>query len=173
MIKGVVPDGGGRYRSPSLFSLSRAVGEAASACNECVMKHLPRWFVGLVLVATGTGKALDIPGFVHVLAAYDLLPLWGNVFFAYSLPFVELSTGLCLLTQRWLRPAAWIAVGLHAMLLSAVGVTLRRGLTIANCGCFGVFLARPLTGQTAAEDAGMLGMSLLVLWTTSGESHAT
>lgn len=27
---------------------------------QCVMKHLPRWFVGLVLVATGTGEALDI-----------------------------------------------------------------------------------------------------------------
>jgi len=34
----------------------------------------PRWFVGLVLIATGTGKILDIPGFVQVLAAYDLLP---------------------------------------------------------------------------------------------------
>jgi len=173
MIREVVPERGRRYRSPSLFSLSRAVGEAALACDECVMKHLPRWFVGLVLVATGTGKALDIPGFVHVLAAYDLLPSWGNVFFAYSLLFVELSTGLCLLTHRWLRPAAWVAVGLHAMLLGAVGVTLWRGLTIANCGCFGMFLARPLTGQTAAEDAGMLGMSLLVLWTTNRESHAT
>ena len=38
------------------------------------MQYLPRRFVGLVLVATGTGKALDIPSFVHVLAAYDLLP---------------------------------------------------------------------------------------------------
>ena len=135
------------------------------------MKYLPRCFVGLVLVATGTGKALDIPGFVHVLAAYDLLPPWGNVLLAYSLPFVELITGLCLLTRIWLRPAVWIAVVLHVILLSAGLVSLWRGLAIANCGCFGVFLARPLTSQTAIEDAMMLGMSPLVLWTTNSRSH--
>lgn len=49
------------------------------------------------------------------------------------------------------------------MLVSAVSVTLWRGLAIANCGCFGVFLARPLTAQTVVEDVVMLGMSLLVL----------
>lgn len=137
------------------------------------MKHLPRWFVGLVLIATGTGKVLDIPGFIYVLATYDLLPSWGAVLVAYTLPFAELITGLCLLTRVWLRPAAWIAVGLHVILLGAVLVSLWRGLAIANCGCFGVFLARPLTGQTAVEDAVMLGMSLLVLWTTNSRSHTT
>jgi len=50
------------------------------------------------------------------------------------------------------------------MLLSAVMITLWREIEIANCGCFGVFLARPLTAQTVAEDAAMLGLSLLVLW---------
>ena len=39
-----------------------------------LIRRTPRWLVGLVLVATGTGKALDIPGFTEVLAAYDLLP---------------------------------------------------------------------------------------------------
>lgn len=125
---------------------------------------LPRWFVGFVLIATGTGKALDIPGFVHVLAAYDLLPSWGNVTLASTLPFLELATGICLVTRIKLPAAAWSTVGLHASLLSAVLITLWRGIEIANCGCFGVFLARPLTGQTAAEDAAMLGLSLLVLW---------
>ena len=126
--------------------------------------QLPRWFVGLVLVATGTGKALDMAGFAHVLATYALLPLWGNEFVAYTLPFIELATGLCLLTRIRLWVAAWVAVGLHIMLLGAVLITLWRGLAIANCGCFGVFWARPLTGQTIIEDMVMVGMSLLVLW---------
>jgi len=127
------------------------------------LSRIPRWFVGLVLLATGTGKALDIPGFVSVLAAYDLLPPWGNVLLAHTLPFVELSTGLCVITRVWLRPAAWVAVGLHVMLLGAVLITLWRGLAIANCGCFGVFLARPLGIQTVVEDTVLLGMSVLVL----------
>jgi len=129
-----------------------------------LFENLPRWFVGWILIATGTGKALDIPGFVQVLAAYDLLPAWSNVALAYTLPFLELATGICLVMGTRLFAAAWATVGLHAMLLSAVVITLWRGIEITNCGCFGVFLARPLTLQTAAEDAAMLGLSLLVLW---------
>lgn len=109
------------------------------------------------------GKALDMPGFAQVLAAYALLPAWGNTLVAHTLPIVELVSGLCLLTRRWLRPAAWVVVALHAVVLSVVVVSWWRGLTIANCGCFGVFLARPLTGQTIIEDAVMVGVSLLVL----------
>jgi uncharacterized membrane protein YphA (DoxX/SURF4 family) len=129
-----------------------------------MLESLPRWFLGVVLIATGTGKAFDMPGFVHVLAAYDLLPSSGNVALAYTLPFLELATGICLLTGTQILTAAGTAVGLHVVLLSAVLVTLWRGMEIANCGCFGVFLARPLTGQTVAEDAAMLSLSLLVFW---------
>lgn len=136
------------------------------------IRHFPRWFVGGVLIATGIGKALDMPGFVGVLAAYDLLPSWGTIALAYSLPFIELATGFCLLTQWWVRPAAWTAVGLHVILLSAVLITRWRGLEIANCGCFGVFLARPLGTQTVVEDTVMLALSLLVLRTVSREGGA-
>ena len=128
-------------------------------CRRC----LPRWCVGLVLIATGTGKALDIPGFVPVLAAYELLPAWGIVLVAYTLPCIELATGFCLVARIALPLAAWVAVGLHLMLLGVVLLTLWRGITIANCGCFGVFLARPLNGQTVVEDAVMLALSLWVL----------
>jgi len=127
------------------------------------MRQFPRYFVGLVLIATGTGKALDIAGFVPILAAYDLLPAQGNIILAYSLPFIEFATGMGLVMGRWLRLTAWVAVGLHSMLLGAVVITLRRGIALANCGCFGVFLARPLSGQTVIEDMVMLSLSLLIL----------
>ena len=60
--------------------------------------------------------------------------------------------------------AAGVAVGLHLLLLAAVVITLWRGVSVANCGCFGVFLARPLSDLTAIEDLVMLGLSLAVLW---------
>ena len=126
--------------------------------------RLPRAFVGLVLVATGLGKLLDLPGFVHVVAQYDLMPSLGDHLVAYTLPLVELATGACLLAGFQLRTAATSAVALHILLVSVVAVTLRRGIHVANCGCFGVFLARPLGPQTLIEDLVMLGLSLLVLW---------
>lgn len=128
-----------------------------------MIKEIPRWFVGLVLIATGTGKALDIPGFVDVVAAYDLLPAWGNTALAYTLPSLELVTGVGLVTRTKLLAAAWTAVGLHAVFLAAVLATLWRGIELANCGCFGVFFARPLTAQTVVEDAAMLALSIAVL----------
>jgi hypothetical protein len=127
------------------------------------LRGLPRWCVGLVLIATGTGKALDLSGFVQVLAAYELLPAEGTVLVAYTLPFIELATGLCLITRIALPLAAWVAVGLHLLLLGVVLLTLWRGIAIANCGCFGVFLARPLNSQTVIEDTVMLALSLWVL----------
>jgi uncharacterized membrane protein YphA (DoxX/SURF4 family) len=123
--------------------------------------QVPRFFVGAVLIATGLGKVLDIAGFAQVLAAYALLPASLNRLLAYSLPFIELATGLCLVLRQQLRLAAAVAVLLHVMLLSSVLVTLWRGIAVANCGCFGVFLARPLTPVTAVEDSAMLLFSLL------------
>jgi uncharacterized membrane protein YphA (DoxX/SURF4 family) len=137
---------------------------AVSGSSRPWLLQLPRLFVGAVLVATGSGKALDMAGFARVLGAYDLLPHGLNLLLAYTLPFVELATGVCLLAGRRVVAAAWVAVGLHVMLLVSVFVTLWRGLTVANCGCFGVFWPRPLTGQTAVEDTVMLAMSLLAVW---------
>lgn len=127
------------------------------------LKSLPRVFVGLILLSTGLGKLLDMPGFVSVLDAYQLMPYWMSTALAYSLPFIELFTGLNLvITPRPIR-GAWVAVVLHALMLTTVAITLQRGIRVENCGCFGVFLARPLTLQTLVEDLVMLMMSILAL----------
>ncbi len=134
-----------------------------SAAFRTGLRRLPALFVGVVLVATGVGKALDLEGFVGVLAGYRLMPAWGDRLVAYTLPFVELATGLGLLSGLARRPAAAAAVGLHALLVGVVVVTLWRGVPVENCGCFGVFLARPLSVQTLLEDLAMLALSLWAL----------
>ncbi len=134
------------------------------ALKRWLLDWLPRKLLGLILIATGLGKALDISGFVEVIAAYQLLPETGNILVAYSLPFVELLTGLALFTGYALIMAAWSAVLLHIVMLIASTVTLLRGIHLDNCGCFGVFLARPLTLQTPIEDGVLLALSTLILW---------
>ena len=51
----------------------------------------------------------------------------------------------------------------QANLGNALWVRVKRGIEVANCGFFGVFLARPLTTITTIEDIVMMVMSLLVL----------
>ena len=136
---------------------------AAPPAERLGVGRWPFWLVGAVLVATGTGKLLDLEGFVEVLAGYRLMPPLGNRLVAYTLPFVELATGLGLFAPRFRLAAAASATALHALLFSVVLVTLWRGIPVDNCGCFGVFLARPLGVQTLVEDAVMLGVSALAL----------
>ena len=58
------------------------------------------WFVGGVLIATGTGKILDLEGFVGVVEDYNLVSRAGARLVAWSLPFIELAAGLCLVAGR-------------------------------------------------------------------------
>lgn len=127
------------------------------------LRVIPRIFVGLILVSTGIGKALDMPGFVTILDSYQLLPIWLSVVLAYFLPFLELGIGISLLIAFKRLLTACLAVTIHILMLSVVLITLYRGIDVANCGCFGVFFARPLTPVTAIEDIVMLIMSVLAL----------
>lgn len=59
--------------------------------------------------------------------------------------------------------AAWCSIGLlalHSAYLLWLSAALVRGLEIHNCGCFGVYWARPLGVQTLVEDAVLLLMAI-------------
>jgi hypothetical protein len=46
---------------------------------------------------------------------------------------------------------------------SALSITLFRGIALENCGCFGVYLARPLTTSSPLEDLVIVALALLLL----------
>jgi hypothetical protein len=111
-----------------------------------------RILIGLVLFGGGVGKALDLPGFVVVLEGYRLVPA------ALLFPVAVLATGADLVLGAWLLAGWRLAAGAlaaGALFLGYAGLlalTLARGLTLDNCGCFGIFLARPLTWYSPIED---------------------
>jgi hypothetical protein len=63
----------------------------------------------------------------------------------------------------YLAEAALVMVLVHLGYLAWLAVAYVRGLTIRDCGCFGVFLARPLTVRTFVED-GLLLAAAMVFW---------
>lgn len=125
---------------------------------------LLRAFIGAVLLATGVGKALDVPGFVGVIGTYDLLPALLHWPVAIGMVVTELLLGALLLSGRRLAEAALASTALHAAFTGWASVALLRGLHIENCGCFGVFLARPLTWGTVGEDLFMVAASAALLF---------
>lgn len=121
-----------------------------------------RCFIGLVLLATGAGKVLDLRGFAEVLRSYEAVPDSWLPPLAAAVPAVELLLGLWLVSGRRLAAASLVSCAVHLAYAAWSAAALLRGLRLSNCGCFGVFWARPLTGLTVAEDLGLAGLSLAV-----------
>lgn len=139
---------------------------ARDHCAKHQMKtwlHLIRIFFILLLAASAIGKLADMPGFFAIVESYSVLPRWLIPTAAWALAISELSLAVWLISGWRLRQAAWILIALHAVYLLWLLSALGRGLNIPNCGCFGVYFARPLTWFTPLEDIVLLGLSFL-LW---------
>jgi len=112
-----------------------------------------RIFFGVLLGASAVGKLLDNRGFAAVIETYEfgipsalLLPL------GLAVSLAELALAGLIYQGRHLHTAARVTLLVHAGYLALAVLTNLRGLQLENCGCFGVFLARPMTWYTVVED---------------------
>lgn len=111
-----------------------------------------RFVLAAVLLVTGVGKLLDLRGFGEIIANYRALPDALVLPAGTALTLAELGLAAWLLSGRWLSAAGLLAAAMHLGYFGWSAIALARGLNISNCGCFGVFLARPLTPLTLLED---------------------
>lgn len=119
-----------------------------------------RIFLGLFLLAAGAGKGVGIPGFVEVIETYRTgLPLWGRWAVAIAISLLETGLGLWILSGRRTAAGALVAFFLNIGYFALLAMTLLRGIDVPNCGCFGMFLPRPLTPETLLEDLLLCGFS--------------
>lgn len=120
-----------------------------------------RYFLGILFVATAIGKLLDNRGFADVIANYRLgIPGTALLAVALTISLLELIIGINILRGRALRLNVFATLVFHLGYASLAFITLQRGITLTNCGCFGVFLARPLRWATVAEDLVLAAVSL-------------
>ena len=120
-----------------------------------------RWLLCAVFLATALGKLLDNRGFAQALGDYRLFPAPLLLPLGLAVSLAELAVAVGLAHPASVRFAALgaLAFGLgNALLLS---LTLARGIALGNCGCFGVFLARPLTAWTPFEDLAIAALAAL------------
>lgn len=136
-----------------------------------VMGRTRQWWIlglrlglGLLLLATGLGKLLDVPGFIEVIGTYELgLGSVARTVAAWSIVAIELWLGLWLVAWRRPTAAAACAVVLNLGYTVVLADALRRGLQLSNCGCFGVFFPSPLTWLSPLESAATAA-PCAVLW---------
>jgi putative oxidoreductase len=83
---------------------------------------------------------------------------------AVVLPWLELLTGVLLITGVWRREAAALAGGMLVMFLVAVSYVLWQGIDVAHCGCFTVGGEGRSAGWTLiASDLGLLALAVYVM----------
>ncbi len=119
-----------------------------------------RFFIAVILLATAAGKLLDLRGFAEVLRTYEAFPDGALSPLALAVPMAELALAIWLFSGRGLFSAGLAGGALHLAYALWSAVSVLRGLKLANCGCFGVFLKRPLEWSTVIEDLVMTGLSL-------------
>ncbi|MBR0656818.1 MauE/DoxX family redox-associated membrane protein [Plastoroseomonas arctica] len=124
--------------------------------------RLVAWILALVFLATGLGKALDVAGFAAVLDEYRLFPRAPLLPIAALIVVVELGIAVGLAQPRWRHGGAIAAGAVSAANALVLTATLIRGIPLENCGCFGVFLGRPLTWATPIEDLILLTLAVFV-----------
>jgi len=121
-----------------------------------------RFAIAAILLGTAVGKLLDVPGFAAVLETYRAFPTRVLMPLAVAIPAAELLLAAWLLSGWKVSAAAVASAGMHLAYAAWSAVTILRGLRLANCGCFGTYLKRPLGWSTVAEDCVLAAASILL-----------
>jgi hypothetical protein len=128
---------------------------------------ISRWgtlALGLLLLLQGTGKLVDPESYVDALATFRVFPaswLWS---IAVVWLLAELSAGVLLLVAALGREpqrrsgltGAWLALAIALSYLALLASAWSRDLAIANCTCFGGFLAQRLSPWVFAQEVSMI-----------------
>jgi hypothetical protein len=142
---------------PVRLDAQRSVGGTRGAR---ALARFLRFAIGAILLATAVGKLLDIPGFARVLGTYNAFVPGALVPIAVAVPLAELALAFWLFSGRNVAASALTSAAMHALYAAWSAVSVLRGLKLPNCGCFGVFLVRPLGWSTVFEDLVLVGASL-------------
>ncbi len=119
-----------------------------------------RYFFAILFITTAAGKLLDNRGFAEVIVTYQLVPPSFALVLGLVVSLIELFLGFYLMSRWSLLNSIKITVLIQLGYVALAVLTLYRGIELKNCGCFGVFLARPLTFATVIEDTILLILSV-------------
>lgn len=126
-----------------------------------------RVVVGLVWIYAGALKLPDPGASVDAVRAYQLLPGETAVTVGHLLPVPEVVVGVMLVLGVLLRAAAVASAVLFVAFIIGIASVWARGIEI-DCGCFGGGGYDPNATSKypweIARDAGLLALSLALLW---------
>lgn len=104
----------------------------------------PPWFhrllrlvLGLTFIWASWDKMVNPGEFAKIIYGYGVFPEISINAIAIVLPYIELLSGICLISGIWPRSALFIVNALLTAFILLIGFNLVRGHTF-DCGCFSV-----------------------------------
>ena len=125
-----------------------------------VLHWLCRLALGALFVYAGFSKLYPPDHqflFEMAVSAYQLLPVWGVIVVARTLPWFEIALGLVLILGWKLRYSSVLTALIVGGFITAMAITYARGIE-ADCGCFG--FGEPISPFTLARDSLLLVMAV-------------
>ena len=119
-------------------------------------------FMGLFYIVFSFFKILDIKGFSMSFRMYDPLAKKAPIY-AYIYPFIEVLLGVMFLTRYEVNIALVITVIVLGVTTIGVTQTLLNKRAI-KCACLGTTLNLPMTEATFIENALMIIMALILIY---------
>jgi putative oxidoreductase len=129
------------------------------------------FIIGGIFIYAGALKVMDPVGFARDIDNYKILPWPACVALGFFLPWLEMFTGLALITGGLYRGGLVLLVGLTSGFIAVSIKAKARGLDI-TCGCFGHVSKGWSFGWHMALDFGILAV-LLLLWAARRERRST
>lgn len=118
-----------------------------------------RLFLAVLFIYAGYAKLREPFLFEIAVDSYQLLPPWGVIAVARTLPWLEMALGVLLLSG-WKLPyfAAFTAL-LLGFFLALMAISYARGVE-ATCGCFG--FGEPVSPYTLGRDTVLFGVAVFL-----------
>ncbi|OII66368.1 MauE/DoxX family redox-associated membrane protein [Streptomyces sp. CC77] len=114
-----------------------------------------RIVLGAVYTAMAIGQLASFPSMPAILSAYGLVTGGAATALAVALIGGELVCGIWFLARPRSKDLApvWVYTGVSVVWTGLAVQAYARGLSVANCGCFGVYLTQRLSWFVLLQDA--------------------
>jgi putative oxidoreductase len=116
-----------------------------------------RWILGLIFIYAGYHKIIAPEEFAKLVYGYGLFPNELINLIAIIIPFIELLTGLLLISGRLIHSATLMIITLLILFILLISINLIRGYEF-DCGCFAAndFFSSKTPWKTLTRDVVLL-----------------
>ena len=122
-----------------------------------------KFVLGLVFIIAGIQKIIDPNAFADSIANYRVFPIFTINFFAITVPWIELVSGILLIFNKHVKENSLLLGSLLLIFIVQVFSALIRGLDF-ECGCFGTNDATRVGWMKIFENIGLLFIAVIIFF---------